>query len=78
VSLLVLWLLAAEPVRSDVQCRTVAECWLAEDGKPIARPRSKRGRPLPRGDCGKNLLWLRHQLSCEAGVCVSQLIGDRC
>jgi len=78
MSLVVLWLLGREPVVSTVPCKTVAECWLSDDGKPIARPKSKKGRPLPRGDCGKNLLWLDHKLSCENEVCVSQFVGDKC
>lgn len=70
---------AAAPVAvSPVPCQTVADCWLAADGQPIARPKHKRGRALPRGDCGKNLLWLRHRLSCEAQVCVAVRIGDKC
>ncbi len=78
MTLLVLWLLSAEPVVSTVPCKTVAECWLDEEGKPIPRPRSKKGRAVPRGDCGKNLLWLRHRLTCEENVCVSLNIGDKC
>ena len=78
MTLLVLWFLAAEPVVSTIPCKTVAECWLDEDGKPIARPKSKKGRPIPKGDCGKNLFWLRNKLTCEDGVCVGQLIGDKC
>ena len=78
MKLLVLWLLAADPVKSDVPCETVAQCWLDDDGKAIARPKSKKGRPLPKGNCGKNLFWLRHRLTCEEGVCVSQFIGDKC
>lgn len=63
---------------SAVPCKTVADCWLAADGQPIGRPRSKRGRALPRGDCGKRLVWLRNRLSCENQVCVAELIGDKC
>ena len=76
--LFMLWMLSAEPVVSTVQCTSVDECWLDAEGKAVARPKSKKGRPLPRGDCGKNLLWLRHKLTCEEGVCVSQNIGDKC
>lgn len=77
-SVLVLWLLSADPVKSDVACETVAQCWLDESGKAIARPKSKKGRALPRGDCGRNVLWLRNRLTCDEGVCVSQNVGDKC
>lgn len=77
-----LWLLAALPASrvtvSTVPCKTVADCWLDQDGRPIARPPAKRGRTLPRGDCGKNLLWLRNRLSCEQNVCTTRFIGDAC
>lgn len=76
--LLVLWLLAAEPVVSTVPCETVAQCWLDTDAKPIARPRGKKGKKIPRGDCGKNLMWLRNKLSCENNVCIVQFVGDMC
>ncbi len=79
---LMLSLLAAPPAVpvpvSPVPCKTVADCWLSAQGQPIARPKHKRGRALPRGDCGKNLVWLRHRLSCEQDVCVATLIGDKC
>jgi hypothetical protein len=82
VASLMLWLLAAMPAElvnvSTVSCKSVADCWLARDGTPIARPKAKRGRPLPQGDCGKNLLWLRHLLSCEKNLCVSRKVGDLC
>ncbi|MBK7857336.1 MAG: hypothetical protein IPJ65_01680 [Archangiaceae bacterium] len=77
-AMLVAWLLSAEPVVSTVPCQTVAECWLDADGKAVARPRAKKGRALPRGDCGKNILWLRNRLSCEQRFCVVQFIGDKC
>jgi len=70
---------AAAPVPvSPVPCKTVADCWLSADGQAIARPKHKRGRALPRGDWGKNLVWLRNRLSCEAQVCVAVHIGDKC
>lgn len=79
---LMLGLLAAPPADrvtvSVVPCQTVADCWLAADGQPIKRPREKRGRALPRGDCGKKKVWLRNRLSCENQVCVAELIGDKC
>ena len=79
---LLLWLVAALPADrvtvSTVPCQTVADCWLAADGQPIQRPRSKRGRLVPRGDCGKKLRWLRNRLSCENQVCVVQRVGDKC
>lgn len=71
--------LANERVRvSDVPCKSVADCWLDANGKPIARPKAKRGRSFPRPDCGKNIVWLRNKLRCEDQVCVSEFIGDRC
>lgn len=79
---LILSLLAAPPAVpvpvGPVPCKTVADCWLSAQGQPIARPKAKRGRALPSGDCGKNLVWLRHRLSCEQEVCVAKLIGDKC
>jgi hypothetical protein len=51
---------------------------VTERGNAIARPKRYRGKPLPRGDCGKNLHWLRHRLVCEGGVCVSRNVGDMC
>ena len=75
---MVAWMLSAEPIVSTVPCKTVAECWLGPGGTPIARPKSMKGRKLPKGDCGKNLLWLRHELSCQQNVCVSTYVGDMC
>lgn len=67
------------PTVSDVACKTVADCWLDADAKPIARPKAKKGRPLPRGDCGRNILWLRTRLTCsEENVCVAEHVGDKC
>lgn len=65
---------------SEVPCQTVAACWLDPDGKPIARPKKLKGRPLPKGDCGKNKTWLRNVLTCDEvkRVCVAEYIGDRC
>lgn len=75
-------LLSAEPdphtTVSTVPCQSVAECWLDANGKPIARPKKQRGRPLPKGDCGKNLLWLRNVLTCEQNVCVARFVSDGC
>jgi hypothetical protein len=77
-----LWILGGMPMAqttvSEVPCKTIADCWLDAEGKPIARPKAKRGRSIPRGDCGKNLLWLRNRLSCENQVCTAQHVGDRC
>ncbi len=77
-----LWLLAAAPSErihiSTVPCKSVADCWLDADSNPIARPQSKRGRALPKPDCGKNIQWLRNRLSCEQQVCVVEHIGDKC
>lgn len=75
LSALLLGLLTAEPAP---RCKTVADCWLDERGKAVARPKSKQGRPIPRGDCGKNILWLRHRLACEQSVCVAVFVGDEC
>ncbi len=75
-------LLSAEPAPrttvSTIACQSVAECWLDSSGKPIARPKKLRTRALPKGDCGKNLLWLRNVLVCEQNVCVSRFVGDAC
>jgi len=63
---------------SDVACKTVEDCWLDADAKPIKRPKKFRGKPVPRGDCGEKLMWLRHRLACEQSVCTVTAIGDRC
>lgn len=79
---LFLWIVSVLPMAqitvSEVPCKTVADCWLDEEGAPIKRPKAKRGRSVPRGDCGRNLLWLRNKLSCENQVCTAQHIGDKC
>lgn len=81
---LALWLLTATHTErltlSTVSCRSVADCWLDAQGRPIARPRGKRGLKLPRGDCGRNLIWLRNRLLCteQEHVCASQFMGDAC
>jgi hypothetical protein len=59
-------------------CRTVADCWLDDAGHAIARPRKFRGKPIPRGDCGSRINWLRHRLMCVEGRCTAADIGDRC
>lgn len=59
-------------------CRTVADCWLDDDGRPIRRPKRFRGKRLPKADCGVHLLWLRNHLSCEQSVCVVTHFADRC
>ncbi|MBL8914094.1 MAG: hypothetical protein JNM17_25545 [Archangium sp.] len=61
-----------------VSCQTVNECWLAPDGSPMPRPARFKKKPLPKGDCGKNLLWLRNRLTCEENVCKSTYMGDAC
>ncbi len=76
--LLVSVVLSASPIISDVPCQSVADCWLDAASKPIARPKKLRGKPVPRGDCGKNLQWLRTRLTCEQRVCTALVIGDRC
>ena len=66
------------PTVSEVACVSVAECWLDADGKPIARPKKLRSKSVPRGDCGKGLLWLRHKLACTENLCTVTFIGDKC
>ncbi|MBS1151739.1 MAG: hypothetical protein H6Q89_3437 [Myxococcaceae bacterium] len=63
---------------SAVACQSVADCWLDEEAKPIKRPKQHRGKPLPAGDCGKKLKWLRNRLACEQSVCTVTFVGDRC
>ncbi len=76
--LLALFLSASPDGGAGVPCDSVAQCWLDEGGKAIARPKKLRGRPLPKGDCGPNLLWLRNRLTCEDRVCTAVHVGDRC
>jgi len=66
------------PSQPSIPCQTIADCWLASDGKAIARPKRYRGKPLPKPDCGNHILWLRNRLACDAGQCVAAFIGDRC
>jgi hypothetical protein len=61
-----------------VACETVADCWLDDSGAAIKRPKRHRGKPIPRGDCGARILWLRHKLTCEEKRCVAVHIGDKC
>ena len=61
-----------------VACTTVADCWLDPKGAAVPRPAKLKGKKLPQGDCGKNLLWLRHRLTCEAQVCTVKYVGDAC
>jgi hypothetical protein len=70
--------LSASPTVSDVPCQTVADCWLDAASKPIARPKKFRGKPVPRGDCGRKLQWLRTRLACEQNLCTALDIGDKC
>ena len=70
--------LSGSPIVSDVPCETVADCWLDADSKPIARPKKFRGKPVPHGDCGRKIQWLRNKLSCEQNLCTVLNIGDRC
>ena len=77
--LMVSLVLRAPPVSvSEVPCQTVAECWMDPDAKPIKRPKQHRGKPVPRGDCGRSLQWLRNRLACQQGVCTVTHVGDRC
>ena len=73
-ALLVALVLSADPV----PCQTVADCWLDADSRPIARPKKLRGKPIPKGDCGRKLQWLRHKLACEQNVCTVTNVGDGC
>lgn len=75
---LVALVLSGEPVVSAVPCQTIADCWLDPSGNAIARPKKQKGKPLPKGDCGKNLNWLRRRLTCEQKFCTVQYIGDKC
>lgn len=75
---LLLTLLLAADGGTPVACQTVADCWLDPQGAAIPRPAKRKGQKLPKGDCGKNLLWLRHRLSCEEQVCKVQFMGDAC
>ena len=72
---------------STVECKTVDECWLDDGGAPVARPKKFKGQQFPKGDCGRNLIWLRTRIRCEvptvpdagsAKVCVTENIGDKC
>lgn len=63
---------------SGPPCRSVADCWLDDSGQPIARPKKERGKPLPRGNCGGRINWLRNQLNCVEHRCVAFHVGDRC
>lgn len=67
---------AEEP--APVACKTVDDCWLDDDARPIRRPKQHAKKPLPRGDCGKRLKWLRTRLTCEENICVAKNIGDKC
>lgn len=69
---------AEAPPPPPVACKTVADCWLDDDGHAIPRPKKHAKQSIPRGDCGKRRLWLRHRLSCEDNVCVAHRIGDKC
>ena len=76
-AMLVMWLLAADAGEGPA-CKTVDDCWIDNQGQAIARPKSKKGHKIPRGDCGKNILWLRTKLTCEEGVCKAENVGDKC
>jgi len=69
---------SVDPPKVTIPCQTVADCWLDSAGHAIARPRRKRGQPIPRGDCGGNIVWLRNRLMCIDHVCAAVHIGDRC
>ena len=78
VAFLALFLSSGPDGGAPLPCETVADCWLDENGNAMARPKSKRGHPIPGGDCGKNKVWLRNRLSCEAHVCTAEHVGDKC
>ena len=59
-------------------CQSVSDCWLDDEGRAIRRPARYRGRQLPKGDCGAHLRWLRHDLTCDEGVCTARDVPDRC
>jgi hypothetical protein len=72
-------LLSAAPLTpNEVPCQSIEDCWLNELGKPIKRPKRFRGKPLPPGDCGEKLNWLRNKLACEKNVCTALYVGDLC
>jgi hypothetical protein len=64
--------------REGPACHSINDCWLDGDGTPIKRPRSKRGKPIPSGNCGGRINWLRYRLGCSEGRCVADFVGDRC
>jgi hypothetical protein len=69
------------PMRDPVvrpPCHSINDCWLDVDGTPIKRPKNQRGKPLPSGNCGLRINWLRNRLGCEEGRCVANFVGDRC
>jgi hypothetical protein len=70
--------LADNSLPAGPPCKSVGDCWLDEEGHAISRPKKLRGRPIPRGDCGSKLLWLRHRLACIDERCVAVNVGDRC
>jgi hypothetical protein len=67
-----------DPGAAGVPCRSVGDCWLDASGNAIKRPKRYRGKPLPRGDCGARINWLRNWLSCTDGRCSVQHVGDKC
>lgn len=76
---LLIALVTSTPDAGTVSCKSVNDCWLDGEGHAIARPKKLKGRPLPRGDCGKNILWLRNLLECtDEGLCKATHVGDRC
>lgn len=75
---LVLAVVLSTDAGTPVACTTVADCWLDPKGAAIPRPAKLKGKKLPQGDCGKNLLWLRHRLTCEEQVCTVKYLGDAC
>lgn len=76
--LLVSLVLSSPPIVSAVPCQTVADCWLDDSGNAIQRPKKLKNKPVPKGDCGKNLNWLRRRLSCDESFCTVQYVGDKC
>ncbi len=75
---LLLTLSQAPDAGTAVACKTVADCWLDDEGRAMARPKAQKGKKIPLGDCRGKKVWLRHVLTCEQNVCISTYRGDQC
>ena len=69
---------AEAPPPAPVPCRSIDDCWMNASGEAIKRPGRLKGKPLPRGNCGNHIVWLRNELACEQNVCVVRHHGDKC